>query len=273
VNCKACNTRLPAGGRTCPHCGHAQPQGNLLNQNSSRDTSPPSSESGASSGSRLSPSNATSRPGVRDRSEVGRIEEEEVELPLEDAMAIGRDDIDSNEASQSRRPIDRRDKAVRTRLTSAQKPRTAPEGRTERATGAAAGVPTSMDAEAIRHMIGEQPDLLEPGLRVLGEEGRRRVGIGYGTEVGEIDLLARSDSGDWVVVMVADGRPDPQLVPDVLHRVGWVRKHLCEKGDSVRAILLLEGMSEELGYAAAAVANTIDFRTWRVSIQFESIEV
>jgi hypothetical protein len=268
VNCKACNTRLPDGGRICPHCGHAHPRSEFIGQ-SSRSSSGSVRDPG-SSASRLSPSNATYEPEP----------EEEVELPLEDAMAIGKDRSTSARPrpagggdGASRRPPSSSgiDPAAR-RREKPSPPARKPAPRKSSGDGSAS-VPMPLDAEALRHLIGEQPGLLESGLRVLGEEGRKRVGIGYGTEVGEIDLLARSDSGDWVVVMVADADAGPSLVSDVLHRVGWVRKHLCEEGDAVRAIVLLERMDEALGYAATAVADTIDFRTWRVSIEFERVEV
>ncbi len=205
--------------------------------------------------------------------------DEEVELPLEDAMAMGGDDSLRSGSKQAvkqpaaAKPVparnERRRSGVDRRVESGGRRET--DQSTEAAPSLVAALP--MDAEQLRHLIGEQPDLLEPGLRVLGEEGRRQVGIGYGTEVGEIDLLARSESGDWVIVMVAGDDEGSKMVSDVLHRVGWVRKHLCEPGDRVRAILLLDRVDEALGYAAAAVADTISFRTWRVSIQFEAIDV
>ena len=275
MNCKACNTRVSPGTRACPHCGHAQPQVRFSDQSSrSQPTDDP-----ADSHSRLSPSSFTSTSA----SESGELDvelEDEVELPLEDAMAMGADDsLRSGARPSSARPSGASNptpsKAERRR--SGRDRRAEPEGRRESdrvsevAASPIAALP--MDAEQLRHLIGEQPDLLEPGLRVLGEEGRRQVGIGYGTEVGDIDLLARSEAGDWVVVMVSASGEGSRLVSDVLHRVGWVRKHLCEPGDQVRAIVLLDRVDEELGYAAAAVANTIAFRTWRVSIQFESVDV
>lgn len=211
--------------------------------------------------------------------------DDEVELPLEDAMAMGGDDS----LRSGTRPVPT--SAAVPKQTAAAKPapvrnerrRSGGDRRTESAgrreadqsaeSGSGAVAAMAIDAEQLRHLIGEQPDLLESGLRVLGEEGRRQVGIGYGTEVGEIDLLARSESGDWVIVMVAGDDDGSTLVSDVLHRVGWVRKHLAEPGDRVRAILLLDRVDEALGYAAAAVSDTISFRTWRVSIQFEAVDV
>lgn len=280
MNCKACNTRLPGGARVCPHCGHAQPRNQFIDQ-PSRSQPPQPQDPGSSASGRLSPSTLSAYDGGgKKRATETEPSEAEVELPLEDAMAIGgaRGRPERSGRGRSAEPASRRGASSRSEGASGRRDRSMPGASRPAARGSddasdAAPAALPMDADALRHLIGEQPDLLEPGLRVLGEEGRRRVGIGYGTEVGEIDLLARSDSGDWVVVMVAEGNPGPQLVSDVLHRVGWVRKHLSEEGDHVRAILLIERMDEALGYAAAAVADTIAFLTWRVSIRFESLEV
>jgi hypothetical protein len=58
----------------------------------------------------------------------------------------------------------------------------------------------------------------------------------------------------------------------MLHRIGWVRKHMIEDGQAVRGIVLIERMDEELVYAAAAVADTVSFKTWRLSLKFEDLE-
>lgn len=282
MHCKACNTRISSTTRTCPHCGHAQPQARFSDQSArSQPTDDP-----ADSHSRLSPSSFTTS-AVPEVADMDVDLDDEVELPLEDAMAMGGDDslrsgarpapssvpASKPAAAAVAKPVPARSE----RRRSGGDRRVGSAGRRESDQSAEAGSSAvagmAIDAEQLRHLIGEQPDLLESGLRVLGEEGRRQVGIGYGTEVGEIDLLARSESGDWVIVMVAGDDDGSTLVSDVLHRVGWVRKHLAEPGDRVRAILLLDRVDEALGYAAAAVSDTISFRTWRVSIQFEPVDV
>lgn len=234
-----------------------------------------------SSRSPLSPSSA-----MADDASSGSLEEvdlgDEIELPLEEAMAVAGDEsisgVSRSSESEAKSPRGRaktgegnRRKRRRRRTDSAG------ESKATDSAGQDRGLPAvgllSLGAEQLRHMIGEQPDLIEPGLRVLGEEGRRQLGVVGGAELGDLDLLARSDSGDWVVVMVAEGSPQPAVVSDVLRCVGWVRKHLCEAEDTARAIVLVEGMNEELGYAASAVGDAISFRTWRVSVAFDPVEV
>lgn len=129
-----------------------------------------------------------------------------------------------------------------------------------------------LDPAHLRHLMAEQPGLLEPTLRVHVDESGAEVGAQYDTDVGEIDLLGRDDQGDWVVVMVAESPSDQDIIQGTLHRIGWLRKHLLGSGESARGIILIERLDDELEYAAAAVADTIDFKTWRLSLAFDSLE-
>ena len=129
-----------------------------------------------------------------------------------------------------------------------------------------------MDADGLRDMLAAQPGLLEQGLKIYAEKGKS-AGVGYSTPVGDIDLLARDANGDLVVVMVAASGQASQLTDDLLQRMGWVRKQLCGKGESVRAIVLLEPPVEDLGFAAAALASSVTFKTYRVALRFDDVEV
>jgi hypothetical protein len=60
-------------------------------------------------------------------------------------------------------------------------------------------------------------------------------------------------------------------VPATLQRIGWVRKHLG-KG-KVRGIILVEQAPENLSYTASAMAGTITFKTYRVAVTFEDVEM
>ncbi len=141
------------------------------------------------------------------------------------------------------------------------------------AAGAAPGA-APMGPASLRALLADQPELLEPGLRVYQDEAGAAVGVAYATGVGEIDLLATDARGSLVAVVVAEkGCSDEDLVAEVLQRVGWLRKHLCDGRQQVRAIVLVEEPPASLPYAAAAVADTVVFKTFRVALVFEDIEI
>ena len=124
----------------------------------------------------------------------------------------------------------------------------------------------------VRAMLVERPEIIEDGLRVYSEDGEP-IGIALSTEVGEIDLLARDDSGGWIVVAVPEPPLDKEIVGDLLQRMGWVRRHLGKTGEEVRGIVLLDRMPEDLGYAAAAVADSVEFRLYKMALTLEPVVV
>ena len=131
----------------------------------------------------------------------------------------------------------------------------------------------ALDPAGLRRLLGRQPELLEPGLSVFTDEKGRPVGAGYSTRVGDIDLLARDKSGAFVVVRVADREGGEELVAETLQRIGWVRKHLGKGKQKARGIVLVEQAPENLSYTAAGVAGTITFKTYRLAVTFEDVEI
>jgi DNA-binding beta-propeller fold protein YncE len=128
--------------------------------------------------------------------------------------------------------------------------------------------------EGLRRLLAASPEALERGLRVYHDEQGHSVGAEYSTGVGEIDLLATDGQGDLVAVMIATGhKEEEELVPYVLQRMGWVRKHLVEPGQHVRGIVLVENAPASLNYAAAALSDTVSFKTWRIAIQFDDLDL
>ena len=131
----------------------------------------------------------------------------------------------------------------------------------------------SPNASGLRTMLAEHPDQLETGLTVLCNEKGKPIGASYTTGVGDIDLLARDAQGSLVVVMVSETEEGEALVAEVLQRIGWVRKHVGRDKEKVRGIVLVERAPESLSYAAAAVADTVMLKTWRIALTFEDLEV
>jgi hypothetical protein len=129
----------------------------------------------------------------------------------------------------------------------------------------------NLDADAVRSMLADKPDLLESGLAAYADENGEPVGAGFPSPVGRIDLLARDKGGAFVVVMVPEGDP-ARIVPDVVQRIGWVRKHVAGS-KAVRGVVVLQELPEEVAYAAAGVAGTVSFKAFRVALSFQELEV
>lgn len=287
--CKLCNTRLNPGEKTCQNCGSA--------------TTKPSPAAATASVSKLpSPELSTARDLD--------VEEEEVDVELElDEVTV---EIDANADSGTQpapepeklRAAEPKPKAhsksetqakakskirnpFKSRSTSTPKPKpaaevekpSAPEVSSPESSGSAAVSDASAtpffapDPAGLRRLLIEQPDALEPGLNLYCNDDGTPVGADYSTGVGDIDLLATDSDGGLVVVMISEKNQGDELVAEILKRVGWVRKHLGEEDQRVRGIVLCEDPPENLSYAAAAVTDTVSFKTYRVALTFEDMEI
>jgi hypothetical protein len=139
----------------------------------------------------------------------------------------------------------------------------------------AAAPQLSLDATQVRALLSEQPGLIEKGLGVHADAQGRPVGVEFETPVGSIDLLARDLKRNFVIVLVPEPDDDEQdLVPGLLRRMGWVRKHLCHGGESVRAIAILNELPEAAVYAAAGLSDgAVRFVGYAVTLEFHDHDI
>lgn len=248
--CKVCNTRLGANDRHCPNCGQDAPAEAAFAR-----TSPPTPLPSSSHGS--------------SHDEIG-----------------GEDIVELNEVSGEQRPPQKKSKAP---AKSSQKaaPKKAPRPAAKAAPKKSAPRPSDSTSASsssnaslfapgpagLRKLLAKNPGALEPGLEVYNDDAGKSVGAGYMSGVGDIDLLATDADGNLVVVMISEKGQGEELIGEVLQRVGWVRKHVGEGKTQVRGIVLCEDAPEGLTYAAAAVAGTISFKTYRVTLTFDDLEI
>ena len=158
-------------------------------------------------------------------------------------------------------------------VASEQRPRPpspASSGETTSAPRAAGELPR-IEAAELASLLAKEPELLEPGLLVYRDDDGRSVGAGYGTEVGAIDLLARDPAGAIVLVVFAESLPS--LIDGVLQRIGWAREHLATRGEEVRAIVLAQAIDPKLRYAASGLGNAVSFKSWRLVLRVEDVEL
>jgi len=130
-----------------------------------------------------------------------------------------------------------------------------------------------LSPDGIRDLLIARPELIEEGLRVHTDDDGAASGARFETSVGTIDLLARDTAAGWVIVLIAESGQSKELVGDLLQLMGWVRKHLSAEGQEVRAVVLVDSVPEDLGYAAAAVSDSVEFKLYRVGLTLEKIDV
>ncbi len=292
-HCKSCNTTLAPAERHCPNCGRTASPGSSLSGFSPvvppaltgpsplSETQPPElppeeePEAEAESAAEAAPSQEAAAPESPELPEESPVEPptteeilEELELsepPRPPVREIIEDPDDDTQTQERPRPV-REDAGAEAMPEKTAKAAARPAVKATPATGPASLF--SLQPDELRARVAEKPDMLEKGLSVF-KSGGKTVGAGYETEVGEIDLLAVDASGGLVVVMVAPRGTNP--VGPVLERLGWVSKHVAEEGQDVRAMVLLEPPAPELPYAAKAVADTVSFKTYRVTVALDDV--
>lgn len=239
--CKVCNTRLGANDRHCPNCGQDAPAEAAFSR--------------------------TSSPSALPKAELSTARGE-----------ADADVVELDEVSGERKPQPKKSKAPAKKPAprKSDKPaaRSAAKQPAARPPAPSGGAPLfAPDPAGLRALLAASPHTLEPGLEVYRDDSGKPVGASYVSGVGEIDLLARDDGGELVVVMISEKGQGEELIGEVLQRVGWVRKHVGGGKAQVRGIVLCEEAPEGISYAASAVAGTVSFKTFRVALTFEDLDV
>lgn len=235
--CKSCNTRFEDGKSACPSCGRRIFV--------SLKETPKPGDSGSMS---LSGAVSTAAESDAPRNELSgsEIDLGEVDVLAEAALPEAVEEL-KREAPLKPRPRARK-----------LEPEPGP-------------AVFHLSAAQVRTLVVEQPALLEPDLSIYRDAKSNVVGVDLRTPVGAIDLLARDREGGLVVVAVPDPRDLESLMPEMLARIGYVRKHFAIDKRPVRGIVVIEEIPEELAYAAAGVSQTISFRAYRVALTFHPL--
>lgn len=80
-------------------------------------------------------------------------------------------------------------------------------------------------------------------------------GSQYTTDVGYIDILAVDEKNNFVVIELKKGRESDKVVGQLLRYIGWVKKNLATKGQTVQGLIICKDVDEKLDYAISAVSN------------------
>ena len=111
-----------------------------------------------------------------------------------------------------------------------------------------------IDEKSLETVLANRPDLLESGLTVFQRQSRIPVGI--------IDLLCIDRNRNYVVVEIKRPAADyREVVGQITTYMGWVRKHIATKGQSVRGIIVVGKQNERLEYSLDLIPD-VSVRTF-----------
>ena len=275
MNCRSCNTPVPSRSSSCPNCGRNTSGGESFIDEPGNDEI----DMGSVAPPTLGPSSALDESLEDSASQALTEEASEAELSLDDAVvpaakktrAASADTPPSAARHGKKRSAGTKRGRKAARAAEKRPVPAAKQAMKEVVDGGSVSSPAELDL--VRAILGEHPELLEPGLELLVDDAGQEIGLQHATEVGVIDLLARDAEGRLVAVIVANPDARSDLVAEALHRVGWVRKHLAKNGEEVRGIVLTDHLDEQLVYAAAAVSSTICFKSYALSLALTDLDV
>jgi|WetSurMetagenome_2_1015567.scaffolds.fasta_scaffold00842_2 restriction system protein len=105
-------------------------------------------------------------------------------------------------------------------------------------------------------------------LRVF-EDSEGNDGQQYATDIGPMDILAiEARTKAFVVIELKKGRSSDRVVGQILRYMGWVKRNLCENGQSVKGLLICRDHDPKLTYALE-MTNNIDVRYYSVSFKLK----
>ena len=90
----------------------------------------------------------------------------------------------------------------------------------------------------------------------------------YPTDVGIIDLLAKDNAGNFVVIELKKGRSNQQVVGQILTYIGCVKNNWEEKGKKVRGVIVAADGNRALLEAVGVVSNLVSVKYYRVKFNF-----
>lgn len=91
----------------------------------------------------------------------------------------------------------------------------------------------------------------------------------YTDEVGYIDILAKDEKGNFVVIELKKGRTGDEVVGQVLRYMQWVRRNLCKKGELVKGLIVVGEKDTKLEHAVAEVSDKVSIKLYKVSFRLE----
>ncbi|TSC71695.1 MAG: hypothetical protein G01um101438_949 [Parcubacteria group bacterium Gr01-1014_38] len=105
----------------------------------------------------------------------------------------------------------------------------------------------------------------------LYEEDGETVGQQYSTNIGRIDILARSkDRKQWLVIELKKGRTSDNVVGQTLRYIGWIKRNEARPDEIVNGMIVAGERDERLEYALETLEN-VSLMTYSVSFDLKRV--
>lgn len=107
-------------------------------------------------------------------------------------------------------------------------------------------------------------DFGEPLELFIDEDGT--LGQQYVTDVGIIDILAKDNNGDFVVLELKKGAYDQRVIGQILAYIHWVKENLASANQKVWGIVIVGDGNQALFAAQQEVADRVKVKYYKVKL-------
>ena len=95
-------------------------------------------------------------------------------------------------------------------------------------------------------------DYLESNLEDL-ERGLTLISRQYATLVGSIDLLAKDENNNYVVIELKKGRSSDRVFGQITRYIGWIKENIAKPNQEVRGIIVGSPIDQKLIYSVKSI--------------------
>lgn len=105
---------------------------------------------------------------------------------------------------------------------------------------------------------------------IYTRDGEPDAGYEFRTPIGRIDLLARHKREPrWLVIELKREKSSDAVVGQVLRYMGWIQRHISEKGEAVEGLIVATEGDPQLHYALDVVPS-ISFKSFEVEFRLKA---
>lgn len=128
-------------------------------------------------------------------------------------------------------------------------------------------------SELLASWLRRAPERIEAGLRIVTPAPECESGSAPSTAGVWFDRPVRDRQGAWVVVALVEDDLEDEWIQKLRLRLDWVWEHWAQAGEAVRAIVLMASDTRPSRAAIAALGDAATFKTWRLAISIEDLEL
>ena len=121
----------------------------------------------------------------------------------------------------------------------------------------------------LRDALARDLSKLEKGLALYSENGIS--GVEFAIDGGRIDILARDQKGNFVVIELKNYRGRNRALGQILYYMAWIDKNKSNAGVKCRGMIVANTIDDELRLAASRV-DGIELCKYTLSIQVEKVK-